>query len=61
MAFITLDCNNSLLDVVAFSDTYNNYKDVFDSKELVLFNGLIRKRDDELQLQLDRAKILVMG
>ena len=58
MAFITLDCNNQLLDVVAFSEAYTAYKDVFDSKELVLFNGVVRKRENELQLQLDKAKIL---
>ena len=61
MAFITLDCNNELLDVVAFSEAYNAYKEVFESKELVLFNGVVRKRDEQLQLQLDRAKVLMMG
>ena len=61
MAFITLDCNNTLLDVVVFSEVYKTYSSVFESKELVLFNGLVRMREDELQLQLNKAKVLVMG
>ena len=58
MAFITLDCNYELLDVVVFSDVYSEYKLVFDSKKLVLFNGVVRKREDNLQLQLNKAKEL---
>ena len=58
MAFVSLDCNHQLLDVVIFSEVYNEYKNVFDSKKLVLFNGTVRKREDNLQLQLYRAKEL---
>ena len=58
MAFVTLDCNHQLLDVVIFSEVYNGYKDVLRSKKLVLFNGVVRKREDSLQLQLNKAKEL---
>ena len=58
MAFITLDCNYEVLDVVAFSEVYNEYKVVFASKNLVLFNGTVRERDGNLQLQLNKAKEL---
>ena len=58
MAFVTLDCNHQILDVVIFSEVYNEYKDVLRSKKLVLFNGVVRKREDNLQLQLNKAKEL---
>ena len=58
MAFVTLDCNNELLDVVVFSEVYNQYNTVLDSKKLVLFNGTVRSREGKLQLQLFKAKEL---
>ena len=58
MAFVTLDCNHQLLDVVVFTETYNEYKDVLEYKKLVLFNGVVRKREDIIQLQLYKAKEL---
>ena len=58
MAFVTLDCNNQLLDVVVFNEVYKEYQHVLNSKKLVLFNGVVRKREDNLQLQLDKAKEL---
>ena len=58
MAFVTLDCNHQLLDVVVFSEAYNEYNEVLRSKKLVLFNGVVRKREDNLQLQLNKAKEL---
>lgn len=58
MAFVTLDCNYEMLDVVVFSDVYNEYNHILESKKLVLFNGTVRERDTKLQLQLDKAKEL---
>ena len=58
MAFITLDCNYELLDVVVFSEVYKEYRSIFDSKKLVLFNGTVREREGNLQLQLLKAKEL---
>ena len=58
MAFVTLDCNHQLLDVVVFSEAYNEYSSVLTSKKLVLFNGVVRKREDNLQVQLFKAKEL---
>ena len=58
MAFVTLDVNYEDLDVVIFSETYQLFKDVLDSKKLVLFNGMVRMREEKLQLQLDKAKVL---
>ena len=58
MAFVTLDCNNELLDVVMFSESYSEYSFILDSKKLVLFNGIVREREGKLQLQLAKAKEL---
>ena len=58
MAFVTLDCNNQYLDVVVFSEVYKDYKFIFTSKKLVLLNGLGRMREDNIQLQLSKAKEL---
>ena len=58
MAFITLDCNHQLLDVVVFSEVFLEYKNVLESKKLVLFNGVVRTRENNLQLQLNKAKEL---
>ena len=58
MAFVTLDCNHQLLDVVVFNEAYNEYKEALKSKKLVLFNGVVRKREGNLQLQLNKAKEL---
>ena len=58
MAFITLDCNNKFVDVVAFTETYTEYQGVLEYKGLVLINGVVRTRNDELQVQLNKIKIL---
>ena len=58
MAFITLDSNHEVLDVVVFGDVYKEYSNVFSSKKLVLFNGVVRMREDKLQLVLNKAKEL---
>ena len=58
MAFVTLDCNHQLLDVVVFSEVLSQYKKVLTSKRLVLFNGIVKKREENLQLQLYKAKEL---
>ena len=58
MAFVTLDCNHQLLDVVVFNEVLVEYSDVLASKKLVLFNGVVRKREDNLQVQLFKAKEL---
>jgi DNA polymerase-3 subunit alpha len=58
MAFVTLDCNNQYLDVVVFNEVYKDYKFIFTSKKLVLLNGLGRMREDNIQLQLYKAKEL---
>ena len=36
----------------------NEYSEVLTSKKLVLFNGVVRKREDNLQVQLFKAKEL---
>ena len=58
MAFVTLDCNNQLLDLVLFSEVYNNYFDVLNSKGLILVNGFVRERNDSLQIQVEKMKKL---
>ena len=58
MAFVTLDCNHQLLDVVVFSETYKEYGLILNSKKMVLFNGVVRDREGNLQLQLSKAKEL---
>lgn len=58
MAFVTLDCNHQPLEVVAFSEVYSTYKDVLNSKGLVLANGIVKERNDSLQLQLEKIKTL---
>lgn len=58
MAFIYFNANHEMLDVVSFSDTFNIYHNVFDSKGLVLINGVVRKRNDEIQVTLIKAKEL---
>ena len=58
MAFVTLDCNHQLLDVVIFNEVYKEYKNVLESKKLVLFNGIVRCREGNIQLQLYKAKEL---
>ena len=58
MAFVTLDCNHQLLDVVVFSEAYNEYGSILASKKIVLFNGVVREREENLQLQLYKAKEL---
>ena len=58
MAFVTLDCNHQLLDVVVFNEAYKEYSSVLNSKKIVLFNGIVREREGNLQLQLYKAKEL---
>ena len=58
MAFVTLDCNNQLLDLVFFSEIYNQYLDILNSKNLVLVNGYVRERNDSLQIQVEKMKEL---
>ena len=58
MAFVSLDCNHQLLDVVIFNEVYKEYSSVLNSKKLVLFNGIVREREGNLQLQLYKAKEL---
>ena len=58
MAFVTLDCNNQLLDLVLFSEVYNKYLDVLNSKDLILVNGFVRERNDSLQIQVEKMKEL---
>jgi DNA polymerase-3 subunit alpha len=58
MAFVTLDCNYQTLDVVVFALAYKEYYKVLESKGLVLVNGFVRKRNDNLQVQLEKIKIL---
>lgn len=58
MAFVTLDCNNQLLDLVLFSEVYNEYVDVLNAKGLVLVNGFVRSRNESLQIQVEKMKKL---
>ena len=58
MAFVTLDCNNQLLDLVLFSEVYSNFSSVLDTKGLVLVNGVVRERNDSLQIQVEKMKKL---
>ena len=58
MAFVTLDCNMETLDVVVFSEVYLEYSFIFESKKLVLFNGIVKEREGKLQIQLIKAKEL---
>lgn len=58
MAFVTLDCNNQLLDLVVFSETYLKYGEVLESKKLILVNGIVRERNESIQIQVDKMKVL---
>ena len=58
MAFVSLNCNNELLDVVCFPEKYVDYQGVLSSKKIILINGFVRERNDTLQVQLERAKEL---
>lgn len=58
MAFITLNINHDFIECVMFSDAYQQYKQVLSNKKMVLVNGTVRKRNDELKIQIIKMKNL---
>jgi DNA polymerase-3 subunit alpha len=56
MAFLTVSDLTDSIEVVVFPDTYEKYKDKFESESCVVLSGKVDSSDDEVNIIMEEAR-----